>query len=109
MSLTVGRPARFKLRVTLVIALAVFAQESVWNFYDAQVPALLREHLTSAALIGLLMGLDNVVGVFVQPWIGNRSDRTRTASAAACHTCSSGHPSPRSRSSRSRGQAPYPH
>jgi MFS family permease len=78
MSLTVGRPARFNLRVTLVIALAVFAQESVWNFYDAQVPALLREHLTSAALIGLLMGLDNVVGVFVQPWIGNRSDRTRT-------------------------------
>lgn len=78
MPLATERPDRFNLRVSLVIALAVFAQESVWNFYDAQVPALLREHLTSAALIGLLMGLDNVVGVFVQPWIGNRSDRTRT-------------------------------
>jgi Na+/melibiose symporter-like transporter len=78
MSLTTERAARFNLRVSLVIALAVFAQESVWNFYDAQVPALLRAHLTSAALIGLLMGLDNVIGVFVQPWMGNRSDRTRT-------------------------------
>jgi MFS family permease len=80
MSLTAVQPTRTRLnlRVTLVIALAVFAQESVWNFYDAQVPALLREHLGSAALIGLLMGMDNVVGVFVQPWIGSRSDRTRT-------------------------------
>jgi MFS family permease len=78
MSLAAIRPARLNLRVTLVIALAVFAQESVWNFYDAQVPALLREHLGSAALIGLLMGMDNVIGVFVQPWIGSRSDRTRT-------------------------------
>jgi MFS family permease len=78
MSLTVERPARFNVRATLVIALAVFAQESVWNFYDAQVPALLSEHLASAALIGLLMGLDNVVGFFIQPWIGNRSDLTRT-------------------------------
>ena len=76
MSLTVERPARFNLRVTLVIALAVFAQESVWNFYDAQVPALLREHVTSAALIGLLMGLDNVVGVFVQPTTSTPSIKT---------------------------------
>jgi MFS family permease len=75
---TSARTERLNLRATLVIALAVFAQESVWNFYDAQVPALLRQHLTSAALIGLLMGLDNVVGIFVQPWIGSRSDRTRT-------------------------------
>jgi MFS family permease len=66
-------------RITLLVVAAVFAQESTWNFYDAQVPALLRDHLSSAALIGLLMGMDNLLGIFVQPWIGNRSDRTRTA------------------------------
>jgi MFS family permease len=66
-------------RVTLLVALAVFAQESTWNFYDAQVPPLLREHVTSAALVGALMGMDNLLGIFVQPWIGNRSDNTRTA------------------------------
>ncbi|WP_410641754.1 MFS transporter [Amycolatopsis sp. lyj-346] len=66
-------------RLTFFVALAVFAQESTWNLYDSQVPPLLREHLTSAALVGLLMGMDNVLGFFIQPWMGNRSDRTRTA------------------------------
>ncbi|MFI6436566.1 MFS transporter [Streptomyces sp. NPDC050759] len=66
-------------RITFLVALAVFAQESTWNFYEAQVPPLLREHLSSAALVGLLMGMDNLLGIFVQPWIGNRSDRTRTS------------------------------
>ncbi|MYR92464.1 MFS transporter [Streptomyces sp. SID4937] len=59
----------------LWVALAVFAQESVWNFYDAQVPGELRRYLTSAGLIGLIMGLDNVLGVLIQPWMGFVSDR----------------------------------
>ncbi|MEV6442925.1 MFS transporter [Amycolatopsis sp. NPDC051716] len=66
-------------RITFFVALAVFAQESTWNLYDSQVPPLLREHIGSAALIGLLMGMDNVLGIFLQPWMGNRSDRTRTS------------------------------
>jgi MFS family permease len=66
-------------RVTIFVALAVFAQESTWNLYDSQVPPLLREHIGSAALIGLLMGMDNVLGIFIQPWMGNRSDHTRTS------------------------------
>lgn len=65
-------------RITLFIALTLFAQEATWNFYDNQVPVLLREHVTSAALVGALMGMDNLLGIFVQPWIGNRSDNTRT-------------------------------
>lgn len=67
------------VRITLLVALAVFAQESTWNFYDAQVPPLLKDHLASAALVGLLMGMDNLLGIFVQPWMGSRSDRTRTS------------------------------
>lgn len=66
-------------RITFLVALAVFAQESTWNFYESQLPPLLREHLTSAAVAGLLMGMDNLLGIFIQPWIGNRSDRTRTS------------------------------
>ncbi|MBQ1024905.1 MFS transporter [Micromonospora sp. C95] len=65
-------------KITFFIALALFAQESTWNFYDNQVPVLLREHVTSAALVGALMGMDNLLGIFIQPWIGNRSDNTRT-------------------------------
>ncbi|MEV0893759.1 MFS transporter [Promicromonospora sp. NPDC050262] len=77
---TTAPPVRHaQTRITLLVALAVFAQESTWNFYDAQVPPLLREHITSAALVGFLMGMDNLLGVFVQPWLGNRSDGTRTS------------------------------
>ncbi len=64
--------------ITFYCALAVFAQESMWTFYDAQVPPLLREHVGSAAIVGLLMGMDNLLGIFIQPWMGNRSDNTRT-------------------------------
>jgi MFS family permease len=65
-------------KITFFIALTLFAQEATWNFHDNQVPVLLREHVTSAALVGALMGMDNLLGIFIQPWIGNRSDNTRT-------------------------------
>ncbi|MEV4578030.1 MFS transporter [Nonomuraea jabiensis] len=77
MSTTSGQRTRAG-RITFFVSLAVFAQESTWNLYDAQVPPLLREHLGSAALVGLLMGMDNLLGIFIQPRMGNRSDNTRT-------------------------------
>ena len=67
-------PTRMSGSTVLWVTLAVFAQESVWNFYDAQVPAQLRQYLNSAGLVGLIMGMDNVLGVIVQPWMGYLSD-----------------------------------
>ncbi len=69
---------RFQLRLALLVSLGIFAQESVWNFHDAQTPVTLAQYTTSAALIGLIMGLDNIIGIFVQPFMGYLSDRTRT-------------------------------
>lgn len=77
-TMSAGQRSRTR-RITFLVALAVFAQESTWNFYESQVPPLLQEHISSAAVVGLLMGMDNLLGIFVQPWIGNRSDRTRTS------------------------------
>ncbi|WP_237530832.1 MFS transporter [Streptomyces sp. SID3212] len=74
-SAPLSTPGRMRGRTVLWVTLAVFAQESVWNFYDAQVPTQLRHYLTSAGLVGLFMGLDNVLGVFIQPWTGHLSDR----------------------------------
>lgn len=36
---------RFNKKAAFFVALAMFAQESVWNFYDAQVPASLRQYI----------------------------------------------------------------
>ncbi len=66
---------RFNRKAAFFVALAMFAQESAWNFYDAQVPASLRQYVGSAAVIGLLMGVDNLLGIFVQPWMAHRSDQ----------------------------------
>lgn len=74
----VAKPAtsrRMSATTVLWVTLAVFAQESVWNFYDAQVPSELRQYIASAGLVGLIMGLDNVLGVLIQPWMGFLSDR----------------------------------
>lgn len=66
---------RFNKSAALFVALAIFAQESVWNFYDAQVPASLKQYIGSAAVIGMLMGVDNLLGIFVQPWMAHKSDQ----------------------------------
>ncbi|MFE4215599.1 MFS transporter [Streptomyces sp. NPDC056844] len=72
---TTAPAGRMSTTAVLWVTLAVFAQESVWNFYDAQVPAELRHYLTSAGLIGMIMGMDNFLGVLIQPWMGFVSDR----------------------------------
>ncbi|MFJ6465569.1 MFS transporter [Streptomyces sp. NPDC091387] len=66
---------RMSASAVLWVTLAVFAQEAVWNFYDAQVPEQLRQYVTSAGVIGLIMGLDHSLGIFTQPSVGFLSDR----------------------------------
>ncbi|WUW19881.1 MFS transporter [Streptomyces sp. NBC_01463] len=66
---------RMSASAVLWVTLAVFAQESVWNFYDAQVPEQLRHYVASAGVIGLIMGLDHSLGIFTQPSVGFLSDR----------------------------------
>ncbi|WP_413104993.1 MFS transporter [Streptomyces sp. Inha503] len=75
---TSPRPAvgeRMNRGAVLWVTLAVFAQEAVWNFYDAQVPEQLRHYFSSAGAIGLIMGLDHSWGIFTQPSVGFLSDR----------------------------------
>ncbi|MFD7290000.1 MFS transporter [Streptomyces sp. NPDC059863] len=66
---------RMNRGAVLWVTLAVFAQEAVWNFYDAQVPEQLRHYFTSAGVIGLIMGLDHSWGIVTQPSVGFFSDK----------------------------------
>ncbi|MET9554700.1 MFS transporter [Streptomyces sp. NPDC006645] len=66
---------RMNRGAVLWVTLAVFAQEAMWNFYDAQVPEQLRHYFTSAGVIGLIMGLDHSWGIFTQPSVGFLSDK----------------------------------
>ncbi len=70
--------SKFNAGQTLTIGLAFFASEISWALYNAQIPLLLGTYLTSFFIIGLLMALDNMIGVIIQPIMGAISDNTRT-------------------------------
>lgn len=69
---------KFDVKFVLLLSLALFSLEIMENFYDNQAPVSLAKYLPSVALIGLVMGLDNILGLFLQPIMGNISDNTRT-------------------------------
>jgi len=69
---------KLDIRLTFLIGFAFFCTSISWNLYNAQVPISLLAYISSIAIVGLIMGLDNLVGVFVQPVMGNVSDNTRT-------------------------------
>jgi MFS family permease len=73
-----GSKPKFNAGIVWLIGLAVFAQEISWNFYDSQVPVSLGKYINSVGVVGFIMGLDNLLGIIIQPIMGNLSDNTRT-------------------------------
>ena len=69
---------KFDIKHTFLIGLAFFSSGIAWDMYDSQVSISLYHYLAGLGLTGLLLGLDNLVGVIVQPIMGNVSDNTRT-------------------------------
>jgi maltose/moltooligosaccharide transporter len=66
------------IKKTWLLGFGFLSISLVWALYNAFIPLFLKQYISSAALIGFLMTLDNYFAFFLQPWIGNRSDRTNT-------------------------------
>jgi len=66
------------MKKTWLLGFGFFSISLTWALYNAFVPLFLEDFIESAMVIGFLMTLDNYLALFVQPWIGNRSDRTDT-------------------------------
>lgn len=90
---------KLNYRKTFTLGFGFLGISLLWALYNAYVPIFLqsgnpeftRQLLEagkplptvagfglSAAWAGLIMTLDNIAAVFIQPWIGVRSDKTRT-------------------------------
>jgi MFS family permease len=69
---------KFDLKNTFLIGLMFFSTILAWEVYDSQVSISLYYYLGSLALVGLILGLDNLLGLIIQPIMGNKSDNTRT-------------------------------
>lgn len=64
------------MRKNWLLGFGFFSISLTWGLYNAFVPLFLDQYLKSAAMIGFMMTLDNYFAMFLQPWIGHRSDST---------------------------------
>ena len=63
---------------TALLGFGFFGISVIWSIYNSYVPIFLKEYGISLAMVGLIMTFDNWIAIFIQPWIGFLSDRTRT-------------------------------
>lgn len=63
---------------TLLLGTGFFAVSVIASLYDSYMPKFYEGFLQSSALIGLLMGIDNILAWTVQPFVSSLSDRTKT-------------------------------
>lgn len=62
-----------------LLGFGFFGVSLIWSIYNSYVPVFLeRDFLLSATAVGFVMTFDNIAALFIQPWIGALSDRTRT-------------------------------
>ncbi|MFC0273152.1 SLC45 family MFS transporter [Metabacillus herbersteinensis] len=66
------------MKKTWLLGFGFFSISIGWSLYNGFVPFYLNNYIASTALIGFLMTIDNYIALFLQPYIGNRSDRTQT-------------------------------
>ncbi len=72
---------KFRAGQTFLIGLAFFTTFT-WSLYNTQVNQQLDIYFAGFALagftVGIIMAIDNIIGVIIQPIMGNLSDNTRT-------------------------------
>lgn len=70
---------RFPYARTFLLGFGFFGISLIWPIFNNFVPVFLKDDFgLSASLIGFIMTWDNYVNMFVQPVVGERSDRTHT-------------------------------
>ncbi len=69
----------FSYRKTFLLGFGFFGISLIWPIFNNFVPIFLKEDFAlSATAIGFIMTWDNYLNMFLQPVVGERSDRTRT-------------------------------
>ena len=69
---------KLDFKKTFLIGFGFFGVTIVWTLYNSFVPVILEQFISSATIIGLLMTLDNILAVTIQPIVGAVSDKTKT-------------------------------
>jgi MFS family permease len=66
----------FPWRKTFVLGFGFFGISIVWPVFNSFIPPMLENICLTAGFIGFIMTWDNLINLFLQPYVGARSDRT---------------------------------
>jgi len=73
---------KFDIKHTFLIGLAFFTTGISWSLYNTRVSQQLDDYFAGFVLagliVGILMAVDNILGVIIQPIMGTVSDNTRS-------------------------------
>lgn len=67
---------KLNYKKTFTLGFGFFAISLVWPLYNSFVPIFLEKYISSVFLIGLIMTLDNIAAITLQPYFGAKSDST---------------------------------
>jgi Na+/melibiose symporter-like transporter len=68
----------FPWRKTFILGFGFFGISIIWPLFNSLVPPFLEDLGLTTVAIGFILTWDNIINMFFQPWVGSRSDRTRT-------------------------------
>ncbi|MHA1729355.1 MAG: MFS transporter [Promethearchaeota archaeon] len=71
-------PDVFDAKILFLISFGFFASSAAWSLYNSFVSDALDVLVDTLTIVGFLMTIDNIIGIFVQPVTGNLSDRTKS-------------------------------
>jgi maltose/moltooligosaccharide transporter len=63
---------------TFILGFGFFGISIIWPLFNSLIPPMLKDLGLTAGLIGFILTWDNILNMFLQPWVGSRSDRTHT-------------------------------
>lgn len=75
---------KFRFFFTMAIGLGFATTQLTWTFYNSNMIGFLQTYFQSRypwltdTMIGFVMTWDNIIAIFVQPYIGAKSDNTKT-------------------------------
>jgi len=65
-------------RYTFTVGFGFFGISIIWPLFNSLIPPMLQDLGLAAAVIGFILTWDNIINMFLQPWVGEKSDRTWT-------------------------------
>ncbi|MHA2249005.1 MAG: MFS transporter [Candidatus Kariarchaeaceae archaeon] len=77
-------PEQFRFLFTMAIGLGFATTALTWTHYNGEMIGFIETHFQdryswlTSTFIGFIMTWDNIIAIFLQPWIGARSDNTKT-------------------------------